>query len=34
MLTGMFEANNGRATVFGESITNMDEIRKFLGVCP
>jgi ABC-type multidrug transport system ATPase subunit len=35
MLTGLFEANRGKATVFGIDIFNeMDDMRKILGVCP
>jgi ATP-binding cassette subfamily A (ABC1) protein 3 len=35
MLTGLIEANEGVAEVFGTDIfANMGEVRKFLGVCP
>ena len=35
MLTGLIEANEGFAEVFGIDIFNkMDEMRKILGVCP
>lgn len=35
MLTGLFEPNKGKASVFGIDIfSEMDEMRKILGVCP
>lgn len=35
MLTGLLEPTEGQASVFGVDIFgNMDEVRKFLGVCP
>lgn len=35
MLTGLIEPDEGDAWIFGRSVrTNMDEIRKYLGVCP
>lgn len=35
MLTGLIEANKGKASVFGIDIFNeMDDMRKILGVCP
>eukprot|EP00794_Sanderia_malayensis_P009395 gene9395-10383_t len=36
-LTGMISASGGKATVYGKSITNpddMDEIRQLIGLCP
>ena len=35
MLTGLYRATNGTATVFGKDILeDVDEVRKLLGVCP
>lgn len=35
MLTGMLEFSSGSANVFGKDVSSeMDEIRKFMGVCP
>ena len=35
MLTGLFEATEGQAEVFGDSIfDDIDEVRKVMGVCP
>ena len=35
MLTGLFEATKGSASVYGVDIfEDMDEMRKILGVCP
>src|SRR5689334_9927413 len=35
MLTGLFSPTSGDALIFGKSIlTDMDEIRRFTGVCP
>jgi ATP-binding cassette subfamily A (ABC1) protein 3 len=35
MLTGLVEISGGTAEAFGKSIlTEMSEIRKFMGVCP
>ena len=35
MLTGLVEISNGSAEAYGKSIiTDMNEIRKFMGVCP
>jgi len=35
MLTGLFEPNSGKASVFGINIFDeMDDMRKILGVCP
>ena len=35
MLTGLFRATAGTATVFGQDILeDVDEVRKLMGVCP
>ena len=35
VLTGLYEASAGTATVYGQDIrTNMDDIRHSLGLCP
>ena len=35
MLTGLFEPTRGKAEVFGYDLfKEMDEVRKFMGVCP
>ena len=35
MLTGLYEASEGTANVFGSDIFNeIDDVRKFMGVCP
>ena len=35
MLTGLYRASTGNATVFGEDIfEDVDEVRKLMGVCP
>ncbi len=35
MLTGLFEPDEGKATVYEKDLaTQMDEIRKIMGVCP
>jgi ATP-binding cassette, subfamily A (ABC1), member 3 len=35
MLTGMQSFSSGKATVYGKDVdTDLDEIRKFMGVCP
>ena len=35
MLTGLYQASEGSAEVFGVDIFNeIDDVRKFMGVCP
>jgi ATP-binding cassette subfamily A (ABC1) protein 3 len=35
MLTGLFQASQGEASVFGvDMFNNPDELRQFMGVCP
>ena len=35
MLTGLVEISNGSAEAFGKNIVSeMSEVRKFMGVCP
>lgn len=35
MLTGLFAPSSGIATIYGlDVVTQMDEIRKTMGVCP
>ena len=35
MLTGLYRASKGNATVFGEDIfEDVDAVRKLMGVCP
>lgn len=35
MLTGMLDITSGSATAYGKNIVNnIEDIRKFMGVCP